>query len=361
MSAYIIGSGVCLPDRVVTNEELASKLGIEPERIHKSSGIKRRRCADPKALTSTLAACALKYAIADAKINAAQIDYLLFGTMTPDRFIPGSASAVQRSAGLREIPCLDIRAACCNSLYALQLARALIVSGTATHVAICLAEIQSRYLDLSPASATLSMLFGDGASALIVSAEPRQGAIEILDVYLATDGAYVDDLGIRCPGTEFGTAPALCETRAADFAPRMNGQAVILQASRRIVSACHALLERNQLTVAEIRWIVPHQANANLLAQIARGLAFSRTDGVVSVIEDFGNTSSASMGIALDLLRRSGRIERGDYLLLPAFAAGFTWGTALCRARDEIPSPTGRGISRGLGTKSWSTGRLPKN
>ncbi len=331
MSAYIIGSGVCLPDRVVTNEELTAKLGIEPERIYRSSGIRRRRWADPKELTSTLAACALEHAITDANITARQIDYLLFGTMTPDRFIPGSASAVQKSAGLREIPCIDIRAACCNTLYALQLARALIVSGAATHVAICLAEIQSRYLDLSPESATLSMLFGDGAAALIVSAEPSASAIEILDIHLATNGAFRDDLGIRCPGTEFGTAPALCETSAADFAPRMNGQSVILQASRRIVSACRELLERNHLTPQDIRWIVPHQANSNLLAQIARGLEFSRADGFVSVIEDFGNTSSASMGIALDFLRRGGRVERGDYLLFPAFAAGFTWGPALCR------------------------------
>ena len=332
MGAYITGSGVYLPDRVVTNEELAEKLGIEPERIHKSSGIRRRRWADPETLTSALATRALEQAIADAQITADQIDYLLLGTMTPDRLIPGSASAVQTSTGLREIPCLDIRAACCNALYALQLARALIVSGAASHVAICLAEIQSRYLDLSAESATLSMLFGDGASALIVSATPGPGAIEILDVNLATDGAFRDDLGIRCPGTEFGTAPALYETLLPDFAPRMNGQSVILQASRRIAAACQALLERNHLTSCDIRWIVPHQANANLLAQIARGLDFDRAGGVVSVIEDLGNTSSASMGIALDSLRRDGSIEPGDYLLLPAFAAGFTWGAALCRA-----------------------------
>jgi 3-oxoacyl-[acyl-carrier-protein] synthase-3 len=332
MGAYVIGSGVCLPDRVVTNEELAGKLGIDPERVCKSSGIRRRRWADPGTLTSALATRALAHAVADAKITADQIDYLLLGTMTPDRFVPGSASAVQTGAGLREIPCLDIRAACCNALYALQVARALIVSGAASHVAICLAEIQSRYLDLSPQSATLSMLFGDGASALIVSAESNEGAIEILDLQLATDGAFVDDLGIRCPGTEFGTAPALCETLLTDFAPRMNGQSVILQAARRIVSACRALLEQNHLTARDVRWIVPHQANANLLSQIARGLEFSHADGVVSVIEDFGNTSSASMGIALDFLRRDGKIEPGDYLLLPAFAAGFTWGAALCRA-----------------------------
>src|SRR5438132_310203 len=331
MGANIIGSGACLPDRVVTNEELAGTLALNPERIFKSSGIKRRRWADPETPVSALGACALQRAIADANIDAQQIDYLILGTMTPDRFVPGSAPAIQKRAGLREVPCLDIRAACCNALYALQLARGLIASGAANHVAICLAEIQSRYLDLSPESALLSMLFGDGASALIVSAEPKLGAIEILDVCLATDGGHADDLGIRCPGTEFG--PALpSHEHAADFRPRMIGQSVILHASRRIVAVCRTLLERNKTSSQEIRWIVPHQANTNLLAQIARGLEFSRADGVVSVIGDFGNTSSASMGLAFDELRRTGRIEAGDYLLLPAFAAGFTWGAALCRA-----------------------------
>ena len=331
MNAYLIGSGVCLPDRVVTNEELAEKLAIDPERIFKSSGIKRRRWADPGTSTSRLAACALAHAVAEANIACNQIDYLIFGTMTPDRFIPGSASAVQKRASLREIPCLDIRAACCNALYAMQLARALIVSGAASRIAICLAEIQSRYLDPSPESATLSMLFGDGASAMIVSSQPGPCAIEILDVHLETNGAFVDDLGIRCPGTEFETMNSR-DARPADFSPRMNGQSVILQASRRIVAICRTLLDRNTLTTSQIRWLVPHQANSNLLTQIARGLGFSSLDGVVSVLEDCGNTSSASIGMALDQLRKSGRIAPGDYLLLPAFAAGFTWGAALCRA-----------------------------
>src|SRR5260370_6648847 len=131
MGAYIIGSGVCLPDRVVTNEELAAKLGIEPARIHKSSGIKRRRWADPQTLTSALAARALEQAIADARITAHQIDYLLVGTMTPDRFVPGSASAAQPSAGLRVIPLLDIPAPIGNPRYAPHLARALLVPRSA--------------------------------------------------------------------------------------------------------------------------------------------------------------------------------------------------------------------------------------
>lgn len=334
MKAYIVGSGALLPERVVANDELAVRLGLDPERIFKSSGIRRRRWADPGTRTSALAAGALRLALDEAQLSAAEIDYLLLGTMTPDRFIPGSAPAVQRAVKLREIPCVDIRAACCNALYALQIAKALASGGVARHVAICLAEIQSPFLELSPAAGTLSMLFGDGAAALIVSAEPRAGALEIIDVYLATDGGYVDDLGIRAPGTEFGRMSAHTLTEfAADYTPHMNGQAVILQASRRIIAACRALLDRNRLSPEDIRWLVPHQANANLLSQIARGLNLCVPEcEVVSVLEETGNTSSASMGIALDTLRSSGRIGAGDYLLLPAFAAGFTWGAGLCRA-----------------------------
>jgi 3-oxoacyl-[acyl-carrier-protein] synthase-3 len=343
MAAFIIGSGTCLPEVVVTNEEIAPRLDLQLEQIFKSSGIRRRRWVDDGVTTSTLAAAALQRALDDASLSPDGIDYLIFGTMTPDRFIPGSAPSVQHALGLREIPALDIRAACGNALYALQLARALINSNSAHNVAICLAEVQSPFLDLSPQSATLSMLFGDGASALIVSDrseianEGEAPRLEVVDVFLATNGQYVDDLGIRCPGTEFGNSRSHSPIDfAPDYLPRMNGQSVILQASRRMVAASHTVLERNQLGAKDIRWVVPHQANANLLAQVARGLNLSDHDcEVISVLEEFGNTSSASMGIALDVLRQSNRIESGDYVLLPAFGAGFTWGAALCRAVSE--------------------------
>jgi 3-oxoacyl-[acyl-carrier-protein] synthase-3 len=323
-----------VPEQSITNEEIAERLGLAPEQIFKSSGIRRRRWAEAGTTTSSLAANALKAALDDAGLKPEDVDYLLLGTMTPDRFVPGSSPAVQKLLGLREIPCLDIRATCCNALYAMQVARALVRSGTARHVAICLAEIQSAFLDLSAAAGTTSMLFGDGASALVVSGEKTEGALEILDIHLATDGTYVDDLGVRCPGTEFGStrSHAVAE-HGEDYSARMVGQSVILQASRKIVAACQTVLQRNDLQATDVRWMVPHQANANLLAQVARGLRFPTDQGgVVSVLEDYGNTSSASMGIALDTLRRSGRIQAGERVLLPAFGAGFTWGAGLCSA-----------------------------
>ena len=202
------------------------------------------------------------------------------------------------------------------------------LSGAAQRVAICLAEIQSRWLDLSPESGSLSMLFGDGAAALLVSKKEQEQSLRIVDLHLQTDGGFVDELGVRCPGTEFGVTGAAPK----DYQPRMVGQSVILQATRRITTACRTVLERNKLAVADAAWLVPHQANANLIAHVARNLNFTQDDGIISTLKDFGNTSSASMGMALDVLRRSGRVSKGDYLLLPVFGAGFTWGAGLCRA-----------------------------
>jgi len=333
VSAFVTGTGVSLPDRVVANEELSSPLGLDPEWIYKASGIRARRWASEGTTTSALAAEALRSALDDAALDPARVDYLLFGTMTPDRFIPGSAASVQTRLQLEEIPCLDIRATCCNALYGLQLAKALVESGAARNVALCLAEIQSPWLRLTPEAGTVSMLFGDGASALVVSGERTEGALEIVDVLLSSNGSFADDLGVRRPGTEFGRAASSdADSAGDDYAPRMNGQSVILQASRRMTAACRAVLQRNGVNAEQVRWVVPHQANANLLAQVARALGFTREGGLVSVLEQFGNTSSASMGIALDHLRRSSSIQPGDYILMPAFGAGFTWGAGLCRA-----------------------------
>jgi 3-oxoacyl-[acyl-carrier-protein] synthase-3 len=332
LKAFITGSGMYVPEHIVTNEELAPKLGVTVERIHQATGVTRRRWAAPGTHTSMLAAHALKDAIHNAGLSAHEIDFLLLGTTTPDRFIPGTAPAVQKHAGLGLIPCLDIRATCVNALYALQVARSLIVAGNATHVGACFAEIQSPWLDLSPASANISMLFADGAGAFIVSKAPREGALQVLDILLRTDGQYADKLGVRAPGTEYGPKPH-AHTHERDFHPRMDGPAVLLRASRSMVAACRAVLNRNGLTAQEVRWVVPHQANINILHQVMRGLGISRhPERLVAVIEDYGNTSSASQTMALDALLRSGQLTKGDYVLMPAFGAGFTWGTALCRA-----------------------------
>ena len=158
-------------------------------------------------------------------------------------------------------------------------------------------------------------------------------SLEIVDVQLGTDGTYVDDLGIRCPGSQFGREQTA--ENAADFLPRMKGQSVIIHASRKLVEASQSVLQRNGLNASDVRWIVPHQANANLLAQVLKALRITQSDILVSILENTGNTSSASMGLALDHLRRTGQITEGDLLLMPAFGAGFMWGAALCKSVSQ--------------------------
>lgn len=333
MRAFIIGSGAYLPERIVPNDEIAHRLGLTSAQIFESSGIKRRRWVAPGTKTSTLASTALRCALLNAVLKPEDVDFLLLGTMTPDRFVPGTAPAVQKEVGLPAIACLDIHATCCNAIYGLQLARSMVTAGTATNVALCFAEVQSSWLDISTAAGTTSMLFGDGASAFIVSGRESKGALQVIDVLVRTDGTFVDDLGVRCPGTEYGNRLGTNRALHVDFLPRMNGQKVLMRASRNMAAACRTLLQRHELSAQDIAWVVPHQANINVMKQLMRALGLSRhSERLVSVIEDSGNTSSASMGIALDALRRSGRIRRGDYVLMPAFGAGFTWGAALCRA-----------------------------
>ena len=274
-------------------------------------------------------------ALEDAGLKAEDVDYLLFGTMTPDRFIPGSSPAVQKALGLREIPCLDIRATCCNALYALQVARALVTSGTARRVAICLAEIQSAFLDLSPAAGTTSMLFGDGASALIVSNEKTEGALEIMDIHLATDGTYIDDLGLRCPGTEFGTTRSHDDERARGRLCGADGRAICDFAS-----------------LAQDRRRVPDSLAAQQSSSDGRALDGSasgerescwRRSRAVLSFRQIRAALSLCWKITATRLRprwesRSTRcavrdaFRRASVLLLPAFGAGFTWGAGLCVA-----------------------------
>lgn len=331
MTAFIVGTGTALPERVVTNKDLSDLLESDPEQILRSTGIKERRWADDETTTSVLATTAASVALDDCGLRSKQIDYIIFGTMTPDRFIPGTGTAVQKQLSLDPVPSLDIRAGCCNFLYALQIARALVDAGVATTILICLSEIQSRWLRLSPDASGISVLFGDGASALVVSGSKQPGkCLKIVDTALYSDGSFIDDLGIRSPGTETPRIPLI--EKNADFFPRMNGTTVIRHAVRNMTNACLQLLERNHKNVEDIRWVVPHQANANLLTQLGEALHLQHTTRMISVLEKLGNTSSASMGIALDTLRRTEQLETGDLCLMPAFGTGFLWGAALCVA-----------------------------
>lgn len=338
MSCYITGCGAALPSRVVSNAELAAMLGVAPEWIAANSGIRARRWLAANQSTSDLAAAAVRDALDDARINISEIDYLIGGTLSPDYQVPGIAPLVQRKLdGCRNIPAVDLRVGCAAILYSLQLARGLIESRAASTVVCCGAEAQSKGLDLSPKSAELSMLFGDGAGALVLSRTPglmgeaRNVVVSVEDVLIETDGNFAEDLIVRAPGTANGARWLDAEHLAANLHyGAMQGRNVILQAVRKLSDAATSILERNAVTLEQVSVIIPHQANLNLLRALGKRLGVG-DEKVVTNVDRFGNTSGASAFLALWQAVREGRMQPDSYALILAFGAGFTWGAALCR------------------------------
>ena len=341
MSCFITGYGSALPKRVVTNAELAPMLGVTPDWIEANSGIRERRWVDADQATSDLAVAAVRDALNDAGTRAEDVDYLIACTLSPDYQTPGLAPIVQRKLeGCRYIPAVDLRAGCAAILYSLQLARGLIESRAANTVVCFGAEAQSKGLDLHPRSADLSMLFGDGAGAFVVSGDlrlpdkAREYLVRIDDILIETDGSFAEDLIVRAPGTANGSRWLDAEQLAAGWHHgSMQGRTVILQAVRKLSDAVDRILIRNGLSHDQVALVIPHQANANLLVALARKLCIGR-DRVVMNVDRLGNTSCASAFLALSQAHSEGRIRPGSRLLILAFGAGFTWGAALCSGAE---------------------------
>jgi 3-oxoacyl-[acyl-carrier-protein] synthase-3 len=329
MQGFLVGTGRCLPERVVTNSELDEALGTGGEWILKNTGIKTRRWVQGPEATSELAAGAARLAVERAGVGLDAIDYLIAGTMTPDHQIPGIGSLIQARLGLRHIPCLDIRTACCNPLYAFDIGSALLYAERAEHVLIVGAEVQSKGLKLAPQAKEISALFGDGAGACVLSKSSKPAAIQLLDIALFTDGTFAKDLAVLAPGTGNGDRWQAEDGPARELEyPVMNGRTVILHAARKLEEAAQVVLARLGWSAQDLDLVIPHQANANLLLALGRQLGLPATK-IVSVVEWSGNTSSASILIALDWAYEQGLLQSGRRVLFAAFGAGFTWGAAL--------------------------------
>jgi 3-oxoacyl-[acyl-carrier-protein] synthase-3 len=338
VSCFITGYGSALPERVVTNAELAPMLGVTPDWIEANSGIRERRWVDADQAASDLAVAAVRDALSDAGTGAEDVDYLIACTLSPDYQVPGIAPIVQRKLeGCRGVPAVDLRAGCAAILYSLQMARGLIESQAANTVVCFGAEAQSKGLDLHPRSADLSMLFGDGSGAVVVSRESRlaEKAIEYLvrldDILIETDGSFAEDLIVRAPGTANGARWLDADQLAAGWHHgSMQGRTLILQAVRKLSDAALRITERNCVSLDGIDLVIPHQANANLLRALAKKLSISE-ERIVTNLDRFGNTSGASAFLALWQAHLEHRFRPGSYALVLAFGAGFTWGAALCR------------------------------
>ncbi|MGH6624955.1 MAG: beta-ketoacyl-ACP synthase III [Burkholderiaceae bacterium] len=316
----ITGTGSYLPPRRLTNADLAAELaakGVETsdEWIVERTGIRARHFAAPDVTSSDLGVEAAKNALQAAGVPAQDIDLIIVATSTPDMVFPSAACIVQNKLGIAGCPAFDVQAVCSGFVYALTVADAMIRTGSASKALVIGAEVFSRILDFS--DRTTCVLLGDGAGAVVLEASDTPG---ILASELHADGKHA---GILCvPGTVAGGQVL------GDPLLKMDGQAVFKLAVGVLEDAARATLAKAELTDADIDWLIPHQANIRIMQSTARKLKLP-LDKLIVTVDEHGNTSAASIPLALDVAVRSGKIQKGDTLMLEGVGGGFTWGAVL--------------------------------
>jgi 3-oxoacyl-[acyl-carrier-protein] synthase III len=311
--ARVIGTGGYLPEKVLTNEEISQTVDTSDEWIFERTGIKSRRIASSEETASSMAEIAARQAIDAAQIDPETIDLIIVATGTPDRVYPSTACLLQQRLGVKHAVAFDIQAACSGSIFGLSIADQYIKSGAAKTVLVIGSEVCSRIVDWT--DRTTCILFGDGAGAILVTASEQAG---ILSTHIHSDGEYEELL--YCP----------ISTQEEAGYINMRGNEVFKVAVNTLGRIVDETLEANNLDQSHIDWLVPHQANSRIIAATAKKLKLSM-DQVVMTLEEQGNTSSASVLLAFNEAVRDGRIQRGQIVLLEAFGAGFTWGSALIK------------------------------
>ncbi|SJM88968.1 3-oxoacyl-(acyl-carrier-protein) synthase III [Crenothrix polyspora] len=317
--ARVIGTGGYLPEEVRTNEHISQMVDTSDSWIFERTGIKSRRIAAPHETASSMAEAAARQALDMAQIDPEQIDMIIVATGTPDRVYPSTGCLLQKRLGIKNCVAFDVQAACSGAIFALSIADQYIKSGAAQKILVVGTELCSRITDWTDRGTCI--LFGDGAGAVLLEASDESG---ILSTHIHSDGEYEDLL--FCPNPQ-ATAPE--NPDEAGFI-QMRGNEVFKVAVNTLGRIVDETLETNNLQKSDVDWLVPHQANIRILAATAKKLNMSM-DQVIVTIEGQGNTSSASVLLAFDEGVRDGRIQRGQIVLLEAFGAGFTWGSALIR------------------------------
>lgn len=318
----IAGTGSSLPDKVVSNHDLEQIMDTSDQWIRERTGICERRIATEEEVTSTFAEEACLRAMEAAGVDPEEIGLLVVGTTTPDLIFPSTACLLQKRLGLGDVGSMDVNAACSGFLYAISIADKFIRCGDAKKVLVCGAETLSRITNWNKRET--AVLFGDGAGAVVLEAAEEPG---ILSTHIHANGNYKDLLTTNV-GVSRGWAPM----EENDGMPEimMKGNEVFKVAVRTLGRIVEETLGANNLEKSDLDWLIPHQANLRIIAAMARMLDMSM-DHVVVTVDRHGNTSAASVPLALDEAIRDGRIKRGDMLLLEAFGGGFTWGSALIR------------------------------
>jgi len=325
MKSVFIGCGAYLPQRRVSNEELATKVDTSDEWIVSRTGISNRHIAADDEMTSDLAFAAAVDALASAGMAASELDLIVLATATPDETFPATATMVQARLGVAGIPAFDVQAVCSGFIYALAVADNFIKAGQARNVLVIGAETFSRILDWE--DRTTCVLFGDGAGAVVLRAEdhpddkmPAMDQRGIISTHLHADGRQHDMLYVDGGPSSTGTAGFL----------RMRGREVFRHAVNNLTSVVKEALEANDLSPDDIDWLVPHQANRRIIDHTAKKLKLP-AEKVVLTVAEHGNTSAASVPLALNEAVKDGRIKQGDVILMEAMGGGFTWGAVLAR------------------------------
>ena len=329
----IKGLGFYVPDNVVTNDDLSKLMDTSDEWIQERTGIKERRHALKGSDTTTsMGVKASLKAIEAAKINKEEIDFIVFATLSPDFFFPGCGVLVQKELGLPTVGALDIRNQCSGFIYALSVADQYIKTGMYKNILVIGAETQSPALDMSTRGRNMAVLFGDGAGAAIVSRsdDPERG---ILSTHLHSQGEYAEQLAMITPGVGTKWVTELLAENDPDdvsYYPNMNGQFVFKNAVVRFAEVIEEGLKSNGLSHKDINMLIPHQANLRISQFVQH--QFKLTDEqIFNNIMKYGNTTAASIPIALTEAVQQGKIKDGDLVVLAAFGSGFTWASAIIR------------------------------
>jgi 3-oxoacyl-[acyl-carrier-protein] synthase-3 len=324
-----IATGFHVPERVVTNAELSQLMDTSDEWITQRSGIKTRYWVSEGETGVTLAREATCQALANAGLKAADLDCIVYCTCTPDHFEPGNGVFLERELGLRDIPAIDVRNQCSGFLYGLSVADAWIRTGQYRRVLLVGAEVHSRGLDKTTRGRDTAVLFGDGAGVAILGPTAAAGR-GVLSTHLYADGRHAEKLWVDAPGLAHD--PFISEEllRAGKHRAVMEGREVFKYASVLMPQSVATALAHNGLTPADVSLLVPHQANLRILEMVQKAAGL-REDQVYTNIQKYGNTTAASIPIALHEAVCEGRLKRGDVLILTAFGSGFTWASAAVR------------------------------
>ncbi len=332
-TSKITGLGYYVPENVVTNDDLSKIMDTNDAWIQERTGIKERRHiknGDGNS-TSVMAVKASTIALERAKLQPADIDMIVFATLSPDMYFPGGGVEVQEMMGMRTIPALDVRNQCSGFVYALSVADQFIKTGMYKNVLVIGSENHSGGLDMTTRGRSVSVIFGDGAGAAVVSRN-ETGKGGILSTHLHSEGKHKDELALQGPSTGHWVPEIIAENPQENipYYPVMNGQFVFKHAIVRFAEVIQEGLEANNLTVADIDMLIPHQANLRISQFIQQKMKLTDAQ-VFNNIQKYGNTTAASIPIALTEAWESGRIKDGDLIVLAAFGSGFTWGSAIIR------------------------------